>query len=141
MEWVKLFINKAKMHFYEDLDSESTFASNTRSSALSPPPLAVAILPRKSDTTKNVDDLLSSFYIRKEQPKELHHCIWKHQNFKGVCVVHYTLYKQKKKSGNDVDYKKFMKCTKAICNYCLLQNEKWKEIYLCPEHFGEFHNH
>eukprot|EP00957_Ditylum_brightwellii_P086011 6544020-Ditylum_brightwellii.AAC.1 len=36
MEWVKLLIQKAKMYFYEDLDSESTFTPNTRSSA---PPL------------------------------------------------------------------------------------------------------
>eukprot|EP00957_Ditylum_brightwellii_P196847 14997870-Ditylum_brightwellii.AAC.1 len=139
MDWVKLFINKAKIHFYEDLNSESTFDPTARSSVPSPPHLAIP--PGKCNITKNVDDLLSSFPIRKEQPRELHQHIWKQQNFKGIYVVYSALYKQKKKSRDDVDYKKLVKHIKLICNYCLLQNEKCKEIYVCPEHFGEFHNH
>eukprot|EP00957_Ditylum_brightwellii_P100473 7658487-Ditylum_brightwellii.AAC.1 len=105
MEWVKLFINKTKMHFCEDLDSESTFAPNTKSSAPSSLPLTVAVSPRKWDIMKYLDDLLCSFPIRKGQPRELHQCIWKQQKFKGVCVVCSALYKQKKKSSDDVDYK------------------------------------
>eukprot|EP00957_Ditylum_brightwellii_P088471 6738092-Ditylum_brightwellii.AAC.1 len=72
-------MQKAKMHFYEDLDSDSSFTSSTRSSVT---PLTVPTTPRKCDLANNYDDLLSSFSVRKEEPRELHQCIWKDQSFK-----------------------------------------------------------
>eukprot|EP00957_Ditylum_brightwellii_P203341 15334215-Ditylum_brightwellii.AAC.1 len=77
MECVKLLFQKAKMHFYEDLDSESAFATNTRSTASFPPPQAVAISPRKHSITNNLNDLLYFLPIRKELPRKLHQLIWK----------------------------------------------------------------
>eukprot|EP00957_Ditylum_brightwellii_P180365 13739926-Ditylum_brightwellii.AAC.1 len=72
------------MHFYEDLDSDSSFTPSTRSSAL---PLSVTTAQRKHNLANSYDNLLFSFPVRKEEPRELNQHIWKDQSFKGMCVV------------------------------------------------------
>eukprot|EP00957_Ditylum_brightwellii_P029021 2192760-Ditylum_brightwellii.AAC.1 len=72
-------MQKAKMHFYEDLDSDSSFIPSTRSSVL---PLTVVTTPRKHNLANSYDDLISSFPVRKEEPRDLHQRIWKDQSFK-----------------------------------------------------------
>eukprot|EP00957_Ditylum_brightwellii_P160288 12202160-Ditylum_brightwellii.AAC.1 len=94
-------MQKAKMHFHEDLDSDSSFSPSTRSSVL---PLTVTTTLRKRNLANSYDNLLSSFPVRKEESRELHQHIWKDQSFKDVCVVCSTLYTQKRKAGDDIDH-------------------------------------
>eukprot|EP00957_Ditylum_brightwellii_P066842 5072767-Ditylum_brightwellii.AAC.1 len=84
MEWVKLLMQKAKMHFYEDLDSDSSFTPSTKTSV--PPPMVVTS-PRKCNLANSYNALLPSFPIRREEPRELHQNIWKDQSFKCMCGV------------------------------------------------------